>query len=554
MMDALLNSIQSFLEYNGYECTYIANPDGDYFFVDIYINCEVIRLKCIFPESFPYDFPKIYILEEFYQKYSPLPHVGLDGYICTFDKNIVFPNNNKPKEITLETIRQAERVLIDGINGNNLDDFRDELLAYWELDTSINADLIYNPGEKPELLFCYRKNKNYIYLSNDKDKLKDYLKYAKGWKVRTSQFFKALYIPIETEWNPPFPENNKQVIEKMYQEKYFNYYLSYMKDNRDNHIIIFSQKIDDTVCVCGYEHIREKTPNGFRKNNINPIYLYCNLCKDKLIKKIQVNRLDYNRIYTRGGDGIIRNKIKVSITGCGSVGSHLAKTLADLGINNFSLIDNENLVPANIARHYCGASYIRKSKVEAIKAELLKHYPDINCDIFPQDVFDTLKNNLDMFNNCDFNFIVVGNLPIERKFLSLINEKKITKPIILIWVEPYLIGGHAVIVQTEKNNIEDILYDSNFNFKNRILMDGDSYIKKEAGCQSTFLPYSGFEVQIFLNTIIDYINKNLIENKIEGNYLLSWAGRLDKARKLMMKVNSSWLSSNGRELKVERLD
>lgn len=553
MMDVQLKDIQTFLEGEGYECLYIDNPKGDYLFIDIYINGEVIRLKLIITSSFPYEFPKVYILEEFYNLYKPLPHINLDGYICTFDNNKVFPNSDKPKEMTLEVVKQAKKILRGGINGINSDDFEDEFLAYWELDSNIIVDLIFTPSKKVQTLWCYRHNKKNIYISDSKIKLNNFLKYTKNLNVSTSKFTKALYLPIENSFNVPCPKTNSEIITLLQRESNYEKYINYMRYNDSNRIVICSQEIKGSLCTFGWIHEKEKTPKGFRVNNINPIYLYKILHGDKKIKNVIVNQLGHKRIFNRGGDGTIQDNIKVSITGCGSIGSNLTKSLVDIGIKDFLLIDEDILTHDNIGRHYCGASSIGRYKSEAIKNELIRHYVDIECIAINKNVFDVIKDDVEIFNKYDYNFIVVGNLSIERKFISLFNDKTINKPIVLIWVEPYLMGGHAIIIQGQQD-IENLLFDENFNFKERIIINGDDYVSREAGCQSTFIPYSGFEVQYFLSMIVDYMNKNAFEKNSSGNYLLSWVGRIDKARKMNMKINSKWISSKGRELRVRKLD
>lgn len=553
MMDAQLKDIQKYLEKNGYGCVYVDNPGGDFLFIDIYIKGKVIRLRCTFPIAFPYEFPQISILEEFYNKYYPLPHIGYKGHICTFDNNKVFPNNDKPKEVTLETIKQAEAILTEGIEGINKDDFKEEISAYWELESDVTLELLYTPSYKAQYLFCYKRNDDFRYVSDTKDNLLKFLKYVKGWDINPSKFTTALYVPIENELKLHFPKTNAEIMDFLANEKYYDKYLEYLKNNQDIKIIIFSQRIRDSLCIFGWEHEKEKTPNGFRINNVNPLYLYKYLNGKKEIKKIKVNQLGHKRIFDRGGAGFIEIELKVSITGCGSIGSNLVKTLVDLGINDFTLIDDDRLSSENIARHFCGASYIRSYKSEAIKEQLIRHYADINCLSITQNVFTVINDNTSLFNEHDYNFIVVGNLPIERKFLSLFSDGKITKPLIIIWVEPYLMGGHAIIMQ-ERQSVESLLFDSDFNFKYRVINDGDKYVKKEAGCQSSFLPYSAFEVQLFISSVVDYINVNLFEKKKSGNYLLSWGGRIDKARRSKMNINSEWIASRGRELKVMRLD
>lgn len=553
-MGVQLKHIKEYLEQEGYECVYVNNPNGDFLFVDIYIDGEVIRLKCTFPSSFPYEFPIIYILKEFYKKYQPLPHISDSGAICTFDTNKVFPNSKKPKELTLESIRKAEKILNCGILGENSEEFLDEFYAYWDLNSEVIGDLIFNPTDKPQKLLYYKGNDKFIYLSDKKSKLLNYLKYSKGWKINASKLKEALFLPILNNWQPPFPKTNNDIIELLKNEQHYNRYIDYMKNNKSRRVIIFSQKIDNSLCICGWEHKKEDTPNGFRINSIDPMYLYKNLYGDNTIKNIRVNQLGHNRLYNRGGDGAIKDGIKISITGCGSVGSYITKTLVDLGINNFTLIDNDELSPENTARHYCGASYYRYKKVDAIKEELLRHYPDIECKVIAENVFSVIESRISEFNECDYNFIAVGNIAIEEKFISLINNIKIDKPIIILWVEPYLIGGHALILQKPQDI--NFLFDENYAFKDRVITNGEEYIQKEAGCHSTFLPYSAFELQIFANEVVDFINTRLIEKNDKSNYSLSWGGRVDKIRRSKngMKINSMWMASNGRELKIRRLD
>lgn len=553
MMDVQLKDIQEYLGKLGYECIYIRNPNGDFLFIDICISGDIIRLKCIFPEAFPYEFPKVYILKEFYKKYEPLPHISDSGEICIFDTNRVFPNSKKPKELTLESIKQAEKILKDGILGDNSDEFLDEFYAYWNLKSEIIGDLIFNPTDKPQKLIYYKGNSNFIYLSDKKNKLINYLKYSKGCNVKSSKFKEALFLPVLNNWKPPFPKTNIDVIELLKKEKYYNEYINYVKNNKSSRIIIFSQKINNSLCICGWEHIKEDTPNGFRINNINPMYVYKKLYGNNNIKNIMINQLGHNRLYNRGGDGIIRDNIRVSITGCGSVGSYLTKTLVDLGINKFILIDNDELSSENTARHYCGASYYRYKKVEAIKEELIRHYPDIECKSIAENVFSVINYRIEEFNESDYNFIAVGNISIEEKFVSLVNNMKINKPIIILWVEPYLVGGHALILQNPQDIT--ILFDENYAFKDRVIINGDEYIKREAGCHSTFLPYSAFELQMFINEVIDFLNKRVIEKNDKGNFSLTWIGRIDKVRRFKtgMKINSMWMSKKGRELIVRRL-
>lgn len=380
------------------------------------------------------------------------------------------------------------------------------------------------------------------------------MKYAHIADVRKVKITKALYLPLKNNWcYPPFPQNNKDIMELLAEEKILNVYLEYLKKYNDEHIIIFSQVINNEMCLAGWRHKRGNAVKGFRGINIFPKYLYYNVNGSQKIEKISVNQLNHARIYERGGDGNIKPKSLISVVGCGSIGSYLIKNLVDLGINNFKLIDKETLSTDNIARHYCGAINIGICKVDAIKSELITHYPDMNCECIKQDVFSVIKDEIEIFNQCDYNFIVVGNVPIEAKFMELLKNGDIVKPTIIIWVEPYIIGAHAIIIQ-KRQDLFNLLYDENYNFKENILLDGEKYIKREAGCQSTFLPYSAFEVQQCLSDILDYVNQNIFERGKKENFLLTWTGRIDLARKRHMKISDKWIGSENRKLEIRRLN
>lgn len=73
---------------------------------------------------------------------------------------------------------------------------------------------------------------------------------------------------------------------------------------------------------------------------------------------------------------------RIAIVGCGTIGSHLAKFLVQSGAGHeggtLLLIDNQPLEPGNVGRHYLGTPSIGEQKVDALKQELLRQYPDSN--------------------------------------------------------------------------------------------------------------------------------------------------------------------------------
>ena len=91
------------------------------------IICEhTIGLKGVLPETFPYEFPTIYIDEQSYANISPLPHIGSDFDICTFDKSTVIPNFKSPTQLLLASFVKAREIIRQGIAKENIEDFAEE--------------------------------------------------------------------------------------------------------------------------------------------------------------------------------------------------------------------------------------------------------------------------------------------------------------------------------------------------------------------------------------------------------------------------------------------
>ena len=76
----------------------------------------------------------------------------------------------------------------------------------------------------------------------------------------------------------------------------------------------------------------------------------------------------------------ISNKIRnlsILVVGCGGVGGYAIESLARLGVNNFTLVDNDDVDYTNFNRQIIACEQnINKSKVEAFKERIL----DINKD------------------------------------------------------------------------------------------------------------------------------------------------------------------------------
>ena len=71
---------------------------------------------------------------------------------------------------------------------------------------------------------------------------------------------------------------------------------------------------------------------------------------------------------------------RIALVGCGTIGSHLAKFLVQSGAGHgdgtLLLLDNQRLEPGNVGRHYLGTTSIGECKVNGLKRELSRDFPE----------------------------------------------------------------------------------------------------------------------------------------------------------------------------------
>lgn len=71
---------------------------------------------------------------------------------------------------------------------------------------------------------------------------------------------------------------------------------------------------------------------------------------------------------------------RIGIAGAGGLGSNTAMLLARSGIENFLILDPDQIEPSNLNRQHYWPDQIGEAKVEALKTQLLRLNPDIRAE------------------------------------------------------------------------------------------------------------------------------------------------------------------------------
>jgi molybdopterin/thiamine biosynthesis adenylyltransferase len=510
-----------------------------------------LTLIIAIPKHFPDSLPKIYLSKEDYSKLAPIPHVDKNRFVCTKDPNIAFLNDKKPEEAVDELIHVAIDIIKKGIKKENIKNFTEEFLAYWNDQAETKFLSLWVPSSKIEIVKIIKFVRN---LALFKYLIARSVEEAKNWvasikiQIDEDRVYEALHLPLSNPFDVPLPQNNHDIYKLIKNSRGKNYIAleKFLNENNSNRTIIVSFQLGDDRILAGWIFApwEKEIYDGFRRNKV-PLEIRLQRTALIPIEKINIEKADPDRLFGRGGLGV-RQSLKnasIAIIGCGSLGSHLAISLSKSGISKFLLVDNDILEPANVARHVCGFyEAIRHCyKSEAVKNRLLEHFPHINCFSSKEDILDLLEKDESVLNEHNLSVVAIGDKAVERRLSYLLKKGIIKLPLIFIWLEPYGVAGHFLYIHPRKGGCFQCCFNSEGIFEYSVAKYNKDLFKRESGCQSTFVPYSNLEIDIFVNVATREII-HCLEEKRDQSFLLTWLGDLRLFKSLGYEINDRWIA------------
>lgn len=525
---------------------------------------EDLTIYIAFPSEFPLMPSVIFFDRNDFPKVGHIPHITTyDAVcdICVFDEFVIL-DKSKPTQIILEHYEKAKQTLIDGITGKNHNDFEDEFIAYWEAKSGKNdrfeSGYYSIINKEPEnsndiqaLIYNYNEDertKDSILLFNKKeDNIKQYQDYLNNIYIKF-EVIDVFYLgELDNFKKPPFSlttGNSLQFIDK----ENIKEYKSFINIESKLKIHVFLRKIENKSYYIGWRFpkIKNFNKNGYRTGKLKHYDLLLNRMlptHNNNVFRFRSNDLNLKRLIKRtSSDQIKTRKTKLLIAGVGSVGSNLITLLNSLNFPDFTLVDIDTLGAENIGRHLLGFKYLGEDKVDALKHFLKSKLPSQSVNIFKQKITDLYHSNIDVFHNQDYIFLCTGKQNIDKSFIEEIQNNRLGKPIFILWVEPYLLGGQCLYINpSSKTSVTDLFYDV-YKYKHAIINQEELVNKrelftlKESGCQSTYSPYSSSHLSLFISSVYPKIFE-IIENNHQQNKAFSWVGDTKIAQNLDVMLN-----------------
>lgn len=522
-------------------------------------NLEII---ISIPYNFPDSFPKVSIPEPLFSEVYPIPHLDSLKTLCTFDENVAHPNAEDPKGVLDEVIIKAFDIIKTGMSGQNPFDYVDEFDSYWvqEAEEEILSLLsVSSKSREVHLLTFVHPHWDSTKLVTD-SRLEGEKWLTQAGAKMSMERKKAFYLPLSSIGVPPFPKTNGELIKRLKEvsSEYVKPLLTYLNSNRRPTMIVISVLNGEDRIFAAWEHPPTRqvktTPfigkrkiqeslDGFRPTKRNALLELQRDFKYLRVKKLKVTRVDKSRLHSRGGDGELKTSHRIGVLGCGSIGSHIITSIVDSGVDNLLLIDKEKLTFENIARHTSGAYLVGLPKVTGISHTLKLKFPHIQVTTYTEEILKALRDYESLLNGTDFSIVALGDFPTESRLNHLQQEGVITKPLLYVWVEPYLTGGHAVYINPSYLGCFRCLFDDNHIYRRNVLANPEIYSRRESGCQSTYVPYNVTEVKRFISDMSFFID-DIRSGQVKENTVFTWIGNLSLQKSNGRRISSRWTLAN----------
>lgn len=502
---------------------------------------KIIQLYIAFKEPYSVYLPTIYIDEKSYEEIKYIPHVNNDLSICTIEESDGFYFNlEELPQIVLQLVSDAKKILRDVDDEDYLnDEFEREFQAYWNIQYSnkdksqeIGFSLIdFDNFENLKGIKFVHELGVYKYLvyneSEEFNLFEDYLKF------RNIKYIEIQVYSAKVEnFKPPYDFSLQKSLD-------------YLKNNNDFKNRINKFKAHDFLVVFKNNHnelfgwsypIINKATKGFRPLS-NWQFLNSKLSEQYYIERISFSSITPKRLDIRTNGIEVDRKLKIAIIGLGSVGSNLLHYLTKFPISEYCIIDPDILKVENVFRNKFGFNYLNNYKTSIGKNEILSKNPFTKVLNFNKSIIEVLNKSSIALEQYDYRFVILGISRIEKYLIDHFVNIKSNKPIILIWVEPYLASGQLIYLRPEDFQKGIDLINE---YPYHILKKNQNLSKREGSCQTGYMPYSDMHLNLFLSSINMTLYNLMIEKNNTTSKIFSWIGNTDELKGLGLEIEEKY--------------
>lgn len=431
---------------------------------------RTLRFGLCLPADFPGVLPTVFALSP---ELLRLPHVDERRIVCAFEDENTLLDYRAEEGLVRETVERARRVVEDGLLGLNRADFLPEFEAYWPRQLEVQSAV--TPSDAPHEIKASFHGPQLVALADDGGAL------LSNFPDDTKQLARGVYLPLDQfdlgnrhprdlcSWDELLPLLSQSSIRFA---KAFR-----VAKRQSLAVVVGLLRADGERALVGL-HLRKFVTEGSlltaRPSEARPFAL---------------TRFDAARVRERlvgSGAGA-----RVVVVGCGSVGGHVAHSIAWTGIRELVLIDPDVGGPGNTFRHVLGRRVWLRDKVGALKKELERCLPGLSIMAIPKSLRAALDERPDLLQKADAVVVAIGNHSVPLQLNDMLAQERTPVPVVFTWLEPYGVGGHAVLVDYRQPGCLRCLFDEREALRCVVEFSepDERFARRDVGCHALYTPY-----------------------------------------------------------------
>jgi hypothetical protein len=407
---------------------------------------QLVRISI--PKDFPATPPQVYVDRKLC---LVLPHIEMDGRFC-HDVVSSPTDYSSPTEAVVAVIESLEKFWNNSSDAEWVtSEFHKERLSYWlrfceqfrvanAVPTPRAVRVQFRSVQKAmegKLCAYFQKShklRSDLMVATMEEVDPHVLANRHGWSAKTQVRGYSLFVPFAdnirwtpADWPKSLHELESFVAQVTDHEQSVTHWIQSKSDGNPHPFLVVL--VQTGVCygfVVSPALVPKVTNPGIIPVAIDRVDANWALARD-------------HRLSTLGG----RQKKRILLLGCGSLGSPVAELLARSGIGELHLLDKETFEAENCGRHILGAQDLGHSKADALAKRLQAVVPDISVKAHRALAADWIHH---VCKPGDYDLIVdcTGESSV-RVMLSHYRKHSLGAcSLIHAWLEPFCAATHVV--------------------------------------------------------------------------------------------------------------
>lgn len=492
------------------------------------VEGAAVRLHLLVDARFPWSKPRVALIDP--PPFPSYPHVEEDGLICVLAEiDEVDPHN--PVGTAKVVLAGAEEVLVKGMTGANIEDFRTEFQSYWVPGTKGVVRSIVYPCEPSRTIKVWdgkillaaedaRDLRNWLSNQVDKKKVAE-VRIANGLLV----WLPRPMLPAE------YPVKPDDVLALAASVGAGDELMTLLRSATVNPLVLFGAKSAHGACLAGVQLVRSNALVAKRAMKAFALKNVATLNTAFSAVPLAVERADPWWVHGRDSNRHITDLVgrRVPIIGSGSLGSSIARLLAQAGAGQLDLIDPETLQLANVGRHALGADSVGLPKAEQMAHLLGRHFPHARFVGYAkrwQDVCEVL-------DGADLIVAAIGSWGEEGE-LNQLHISGGLPPILYTWLEPHGVAAHAILLGPGSGCLQCGL-GIHGEPGARVVDFAEQTLRQAPACGAFFQPYGPTATAMAAGNAADLALDFLLDRAAPGEHRVVSAGTA-----MVEGANGSW--------------